>query len=49
MRKIPATSSAKPAPSMRGSAIRPVAHAIAFGPVPEGSMKPQLAAIAALF
>ena len=38
----------KPDFSMRGSAIWPVAQAIALGPVPDGSMKPQLAAMAAL-
>jgi hypothetical protein len=36
-----------PALSMRGRAMCPVAHAMALGPVPEGSMKPQLAAQAA--
>ena len=33
---------------MRGSAICSVAQAIALGPVPDGSMKPQLDAMAAL-
>src|SRR3546814_55005 len=42
----PRMSSASPAFNMRGSAIWPVAQASALGPVPEGSMKPQLAAIA---
>ena len=43
----PARSSSKPALSIRGSAMWPVAQAIALGPVPDGSMKPQLAAQAA--
>src|SRR5690606_32715532 len=43
----PVTSSSAPDRTMRGRAILPVAQAIALGPVPAGSMKPQLAAIAA--
>src|SRR5690606_31386088 len=47
MSAAPATSSSAPDSTIRGSAMRPVAQAIALGPVPAGSMKPQLAAIAA--
>src|SRR5918994_575459 len=43
----PTRSSSRPALSILGSAMCPVAQAIALGPVPDGSMKPQLAAQAA--
>src|SRR5699024_4552774 len=47
IKTIPARSSARPAFSTRGKATWRVAQAIALGPVPDGSMKPQLAANAA--
>ena len=42
---IPARSSSAPAFTMRGIAIWPLAQAKALGPVPDGIIKPQLAAI----
>ena len=44
---MPQISRRKPDFNMLGSAIWPLAQAIALGPVPEGSIKPQLAASAA--
>ena len=42
---MPARSRKNPAFTILGKAICPLAHATALGPVPDGIMKPQLAAI----